>query len=330
MSITKEFDAVISSTIYQENGFKDYRFIAEQVANSLGFTVLRNSEKPGATQQQFENCMKNDFPIFIALIGEKLTENVKNEYQLALKLGLPIITLIKTESDNIISTPVKNNLCSISRYIYEKDCSTFCDCESLYISLKNRLLDYNKTFRQNKINLLKSRSEIYPYTTNMICQAKHLVVLCQKSSTLLLGSRNIDIEERCYSELTKWVELADNKMHFIHIFSKKYTLKELKNNEYTSINKAKEKLLSIMQKTKANISLRTSETLNPCVVADHNMLFSLQLGNTTQYVELPGAFISSKNAEEIINPLKQSGTFYCSNNSENVQNMHSLINKLYS
>ena len=129
--------AVISSTIYQEDGFKDYRFIVSKAAVELGFRVLRNSEDNGATQQAFDACMINDNPLFIAIIGEKLTPNVKREYDTAIKLGLNIITLIKATGDNRhISENTQNNLKSISKYIYEKDCSTFLSCEDLYNSVK--------------------------------------------------------------------------------------------------------------------------------------------------------------------------------------------------
>ena len=76
--------AVISSTIYQEASFIDYRFIADRAAKEMGFTVSRNSEVPGETQTAFDKCMENDSPVFILLLGEVLTDNVKAECEKAL------------------------------------------------------------------------------------------------------------------------------------------------------------------------------------------------------------------------------------------------------
>ena len=141
--------AVISSTIYQEEGFKDYRFVASKAASELGFCVKRNSEDTAATQKDFEDCMINNNPVFIAIIGEKLTPIVKREYELAIKLGLPIITFIKASGDQkAISESTSNNLKSISKYIYEKDCSTFLSCEELYESVKQRLVNHIKSLRE--------------------------------------------------------------------------------------------------------------------------------------------------------------------------------------
>lgn len=320
--------AVISSTIYQENGFKDYRFIVSKAASELGFKVLRNSEDNGATQRAFDACMTNDNPIFIAILGEKLTPNVKKEYEMAIKLGLNIITLIKATGENrSISENTQNNLKSISKYIYEKDCSTFLSCEDLYNSVKKRLQDNIKNLRKQKMKLLKSRIEVYPDTTDMICKAKKLVILCQNSSTLLLGPRDGGVEDQCYNMLIDWLQNAENRMTFIHIFSREKTKEELKKNEYTKKRDAKLNLINIMTSPniKPNIVLRTVEELQPCVVADNNILFSLALGVNTHYIQLPGIFANNDDLNAIINLLKDNGVFNCSNETHNIKKIESLL-----
>ncbi len=324
------YDAVICSTIKQEEGFKDYRFIAERTANEVGYNVLRNSEHGGSTQRKFDNCLRESYPIFIALIGETLTENVLTEYKTALEIGLPILTFIKTNADQVISANVKGNLCRISKYIYEKDCCAFYDCESLYNALKSRLTDYKETVKNRKIEFLQNREDIYPFTADMICQAKSLVVLCQNTSTLLLGARANKVESKCYTQLIDWIRSADEKMEFIHIFSKGKTLSELQNKEYANIKTAKENLISLINDTnvKANILLRTVESLQPCVISDHDILFSLSLGTNVHYIKLPSAFISCQHANAIINSLSISGELFCSNRSDepemNIENLNNF------
>jgi len=322
--------AVISSTIYQEEGFKDYRFVASKAASELGFTVKRNSEDPAATQKDFEECMINNNPVFIAIIGEKLTPNVKREYELALKQGLTIITFIKAHgTSKEVSKSTTDNLKSISKYIYEKDCSTFLSCEELYESVKQRLSKHIKNLREQKIKLLHSRPQVYPITTDMIKEAKQLVILCQNTSTLLLGPRNDGIEAQCYESLVEWLRNSGDNMTFIHIFSKNQTREELTRSEYSKKREAKDNIIDILtsHEVKANIIFKTVENLQPCTVADNNILFSLKMGVNTHYLKVPGLFIKKEDMDTIIDLLKNTGEFYCSN--VNKKEIKKLINALY-
>ncbi len=322
--------AVISSTIYQEEGFKDYRFVASKAASELGFCVKRNSEDTAATQKDFEDCMINNNPVFIAIIGEKLTPLVKREYELAIKLGLPIITFIKASGDKkAISESTSNNLRAISKYIYEKDCSTFLSCEELYESVKQRLVNHIKSLREQKIKLLHNRPDVYPTTTDMITETKKLVILCQNSSTLLLGPRDDGIETQCYNSLINWLKTSDSNMTFIHIFSKEKTQTELTKTEYSKKRIAKENVIDILtsNEVKVNVIFKTAENLQPCTIVDNNILFSLDLGVNTHYVKLPGIFMRKEDTDTIINLLKNTGDFYCSN--ENKKENKKLINALF-
>lgn len=67
--------------------------------------------------------------------------------------------------------------------------------------------------------------------------------------------------------------------------------------------------------------------MQPCTVADNDILFSVDLGINTHNVKLPGSFMKKEDIDTIINQLKNTGEFYCSN--ENKGSIKKLINALY-
>lgn len=266
--------AVISSTIYQEKSFNDYRFAVERAAKDLGFTVMRNSEQPGTTQTKFKNFMKENYPVFILILGDILTANVKDECDLALDLGLTIIPFLKAEKleGKKASEKTLNNMRTISRTYYENDCRTFWDCDELYTDVVAQLKKYLE--EPNKIDCIE-KVDIYPRTKELIDSAKHRIILCQKTSSLLLGYRNKPYEKKFYSEVIKWLQSQDSKVEFLHIFSERETKNELNSAEYIAIEEARKNLEELISnKNNITIHLRTSHNLNPCVIIDNNLLIS--------------------------------------------------------
>ena len=116
---------------------------------------------------------------------------------------------------------------------------------------------------------------------------------------------------------------------FYSYFSKEQTREELKKSEYSKKREAKDNLIDILTspEVKANIIFKTVENLQPCTVADNNILFSLEMGVNTHYLKVPGIFIKKDDIDTIVEMLKNTGDFYCSNANKN-QNKK-LINALY-
>ena len=83
----------ISSVCYKEVGFMDYRFTAYRAASELGFTVIRNPEDTGITQNSFNSVLQQTNPVFILIIGDtEPCEVVKvvDECKLALENDLEV------------------------------------------------------------------------------------------------------------------------------------------------------------------------------------------------------------------------------------------------
>lgn len=306
--------AVISSTIYQEPSFLDYRFIAAKAAKELGFTVNLNSEDSGSTQEEFDDCMNTKSPVFILILGEKLTDNVKTECEKALELGLTIMPFLKTDKREKIPEKTKCNMNYISEYLYCKNCCSFSTCEELYNHVLKRLKEFIASSLSNTIHYLKSRADIYPNTGKIICSAKCKVILCQNTSSLILGYRNNSLEEQWYTKVIKWLKTQNNRISFIHIFSELETSKALKSSEYTAIENARknlEELISI--KDGPHIYFRKSSSIiTPCVVVDNNFSISLTLGASIHYLEVPSRFIKTEDAKSITNILEQEGNAWTS------------------
>ena len=59
----------ISSVQKKEEGFEDYRYMAYLAATEKGFYAVRNPENMGISQEDFEGTLKNEYPVFILLVG---------------------------------------------------------------------------------------------------------------------------------------------------------------------------------------------------------------------------------------------------------------------
>ena len=153
----------------------------------------------------------------------------------------------------------------------------------------------------------------------MICEAKHVVILCQNTSSLLLGYRNDPIEEECYSKMIEWMSSSDKRLEFIHIFSWDKTKNELCNREYLAIDYARKKLERLCSnKNGVRIYLRTSQNLTPCVVADNSFLLSINMGSKAHYFNIQNGFMRNHDVNSIINLLKKEGNAWISNTGSDI------------
>ncbi len=183
----------------------------------------------------------------------------------------------------------------------------------------NKLL-YNTKWEEfdnsNTIIYLKHRKDVYPRTTQLICSAKRIVILCQKTSSLLLGYRNDPNEQDCYYSIINWLNMQDNKSDFIHIFSEQKTKNEYKSNpsEYFSFKEARDNLEKILlRKDGPRIYLRKLKKITPCVVADNNLLISLTMGSNTHFLALQGKVIKLEDVQSITTLLTTDGEAWTSN-----------------
>jgi hypothetical protein len=329
--------AVISSTIYQESGFEDYRFAACLAAQEMGFTVIRNNENPGSTQRSFERCMEEDSPVFIAIIGEDVNKNVATEYRKALENGLYIITLLKVGEDGHISEKTQNKLKSLSFYIYDKDCSTFSNCEKLYEALKKRLAEYIQNLRQKKIHVLRKRDEVYDISCQMIMQAKRRVILCQSTSTLILGPKDGTNENHLYDTIFDWIKTTKNPVQFTHIFSEKKTKEAMGRKMYSRVRSAKANLQEMMgigkkpadDDTAVKLFLYTVDEVRPFVIVDDSMLLQIELRKGEYYYfQVPSSMLWAKDSDALVTDLQaNSGEFFCS--SDDKKYAAAQINAIY-
>lgn len=280
----------ISSVYVREAHFKDYRYTVYRAASDLGYNVYRNPETPGSTQEKFEKFLEQKRPIFVLIIGTVKSELVMDECRKALSLGLPIITLLQKTKSGRISESAKKLMKSISKVTFEKACSTFTDCEDLYVAVQQRLVDYENERKISTASFVPQHPQIYAKTNEIIHQAKKRIILCQRTSTLLLGPRKgVSYEVDFYNALYSWLRKADEDMEFLHIFSLEDTKKALAGNEYNILS-AKNNLIKLYTTDKLKIAstIRSIDnSIMPCVIGDNNLLVLMQLGKQEYNLFLP-------------------------------------------
>lgn len=268
----------ISSVFSREARFKDFRYAAYKAAKDLGYEVYRNPEYTGATQESFEKYLKNKRPIFVLLVGETKSSVVKEECSMALSLGLPIITLLKTTNGKI--TPqTQKIMTSISKATFEKSCSCFSDCEDLYAAVQQRLAEYENERNITTANFIPQHAQIYTSSAEIVQSAKKRVVLCQRTSSLLLGPRKgVSFEKEFYDKIFEWIKTSDDEMELLHIFSCDETKKELKGTNY-NVNIAEKRLVDLCKKAKLSLVIRAvKQEIMPCVICDNDLMVMLHLG----------------------------------------------------
>ncbi|MCH5196756.1 MAG: hypothetical protein J1F28_08575 [Oscillospiraceae bacterium] len=292
----------ISSVYSREASFKDYRYVACKAAEDLGYDVYRNPENIGATQREFEKLLENKRPIFVLLVGQVNSKVVKDECNMALSLGLPIITLLWTENGKI-TTATKRLMNTISKATFEKDCSCFGNCEELYKAIQKRLTAYEAERMITTAKFIPQHAQIYTTSEKIINSAKKRIILCQQTSSVMLGSRSgVKHEQEFYEKLINWIKNASKEMEFLHIFSYCETKSELHNTAY-NCSKAKDELLKICSNKNNNISLvirSTNYSIMPCVICDNNLIVPFKLGMQEYNMFLPHYIIDGSSISRIV------------------------------
>ena len=294
----------------KEDGFKDYRYTAAKVVERLGYIPVRNPEDLGVTQSAFEATLRNDNPIFVLLIGTSDSNVVKRECAIALERGLHIIAFLKT-NESFISDSTKKIMREISERIFDYDCSCFNTCEELDISLTARILEYQSRIMQFRAEFRPEKNHVYEIGTEMIKSAKKRIILCQETSSMILGPREGNfVEKDFYQALLEWIISSRFEMEFIHIYSQSKTNKALQSAEYNLINAKRELKLLLSQKNGCQISFRryTSQKNLAHIIADTNLLLSFFIDNTRHNIFLPHFIVSTNTSKTLISESKGIGT----------------------
>lgn len=293
----------ISSVYTRETSFKDFRYTACKAAEDLGYKVYRNPEDKGSTQREFEQFLENKRPIFVLLVGQVSSKVVKAECNLALSLGLPIITLLWAENGNITAATTKL-INAISKTTFQKDCSCFSNCEELYEAIQKRLAAYEAKRMITTAKFVPQHAQIYTTSKEIIQLAKKRIILCQQTSSVMLGPRaGVKHEQDFYDELTEWIKKAGKDMEFLHIFSRQKTKAELNNNTY-NCSTAKDDLLKICsKKTSPSFSFvirSTMDSVMPCIICDNNLIVPFELGKQEYNLYLPHYITDGASISKIV------------------------------
>lgn len=293
----------ISSVFSREPHFKDYRYAAYRAASDLGYHVYRNPETSGSTQEAFEKYLEQKRPIFILLIGTVESVVVAEECRKALLFGLPIITLLHRTASGKIKEATKKFIRSISKITFEKACSTFVDCEDLYVAVQQRLSDYENERKICTASFIPQHPQIYAKSNDIISHAKKRIILSQRTSSLILGPRKgVSYEMAFYNNLYAWLKKSDEDMEFFHIFSLEDTKKALTGNEYNYL-RARDNLIKLftVDKIKTAFTIRSiDDKISPCVIGDNNLLILMQLGDQEYNLFLPHYITDGSSISKIV------------------------------
>ena len=289
----------ISSVYNREMSFKDYRYTAFKAAEDLGYEVYRNPENIGSTQRAFENLLERKKPIFVLLVGQVSSKAVKEECSYALSLGLPIISLLWTENGKI-SSATKRLMKSISKATFEKDCSCFSDCENLYKAIQKRLTAYEAERMITTAKFIPQHAQIYTTSEKIINCAKKRIILCQQTSSIMLGPRTgVKHEQSFCNCLTSWIKTASKDMESLHIFSYPNTKKEIGNTTY-SWSHAKDELLKICSNRTSLVIRSTKDNIMSCIICDNDIIVPFKLGSQEYNLYLPHYITDGASISKIV------------------------------
>jgi hypothetical protein len=216
--------------------------------------------------------------------------------------------MLKRKDGRITDETIKI-MSEISSSIYNMDCSCFINCEDLYDSLHSQITSLHNQKIKHKIGIKSNKNGVYNSARRMISDAKKRVILCQKTSSLLLGPRAGNNEERYFNDsLFEWLLNGNSTHEFIHLFSKDETANEMKSNEY-DVALSKQRMVALLDNAKVNLSFRaysTSYSLAHMII-DNNMLLSFFIDTSRYNILLPHFITSHDKVQEIIHDSQSIG-----------------------
>ena len=316
----KGFSVCISSVIYKENNFLDYRYTAKCVVEELGMTAVRNPEDVN-TQDNFERVLNEDCDFFVLLLGAVPSETVEQELKKALSRGVSILVFVRTDQQrngHHLPDSIKDSLLKISPELYNTHMTLFENCEELARRLREEL--QSAVFRRVKLSPLIGLDPPIAYTegVQLIREAKYRIVLTQKTSCLILGPRkNINDENEFYDEMVKWLkQKRDQSSFFVHYFSMVETKKAMQSGEY-DLKKARENLQELAPLFKDNnYSMRYTDQMDavPHLIGDTGIGLNFWIGNDRYYLFLPCFLTKDRELQKIISRVQRMGNPISMNN----------------
>lgn len=310
------FTVCISSVIVKEQNFLDYRYTAKTIVEKLGMEAIRNPEDV-RNQYNFESVLSEDCDFFVLLLGKEPSNMVEKELKIALSRGLPILVFVKTTATSRTKSKLPDNvrksLQAISPELFNTHITTFQDCEGLARVLEDEL--HASMLRKIKLTPLIGIDPPIAYTegVKLIREAKYRIVLCQRTSCLILGPRRGNsVEEIFYNELLKWIDTERNpQAYFVHYFSLAETKKALHTGEY-DLQNAKDNLIRIASKftpDNNNFILRCTEELEavPHLIGDTGIGLNFWIGKERYYLFLPCFLTKDSELQGIITSVQRMG-----------------------
>ncbi len=266
--------ALIGEQNPETHKFEHELFVLKMAAESLGF----DTERIDVSAMDSNKKKDGNSPKIILLIAEKWDDHILEfvEEKVYKEQPIPIVVFSKPSRRN---KHAPGNLFIVNE--------PYTDSESLYEKAQKRLIEFNNSRKADTAKILnKKDSNIYKLSKEFIKRASHRVIVCQNSSTLILGARNKDSYEIEFLDAIETFSKKGNA-EFTHIFSISDTKKSLNDNQYET-GEAKRALQTFLETVKCTCRFALlKEKIVPFVVADYNLLFRLQLGNQVYNVELP-------------------------------------------
>ena len=305
----------ICSVQEKEAGFEDYRYMAYLAASSLGFEAIRNPERDGMTQKEFELCLRTQYPVCIFIVGTAGSNVVNEEIKLALKKCLPMLIFIKKQN-GIISEESEELIRKLSDVSYNYECTTFSSCEELYKQVCERLKSYILDKASKHAVLQKDVAFAYRANTELLKKSKRQIAIYQNTSILLLGPRKgCQYENEFYKELTEWLVKNQNEnISFVHVFNWDSILKEKQIN-YNNYNLeiAKENFMSIYRQYETendSLNIRYSHVHDvvPYVITDTNLVFIIPIEGERFSIELPANIMKEREINTILDEITRKTT----------------------
>lgn len=304
--------ACISSVIHRESGFLDYRYLVKCILEKYQIEGIRNYEdiRP---QSNFEAEIRDSCDLFVLLLGSRISKVVKNELEIAMRRGVPTMVFIKTNYDKKgqLHMPKNTKDFLVKNYpgLYFEERIYFDTIEKLGTLLEDQL----KVFLKQKYNISPviglDPPVAYTEGVKLLVQARHRIVLVQRSSIFLLGPRNGNAPEKVfYGKLMEWLGRGGEGKYFLHYFSRRDTSNEMKTKDY-DISEAKKRALNILKSGNMRCILRASDKLQTVtnLICDTGLGLNFYIGNNRYYLFLPCFLTKERELEGIVSSIGKMG-----------------------
>ena len=293
---------------FESQKSQDYCFVLRMAAEALGFeaSIYHMNEQNASSRLEKEYKINAPYiPKIIFFLFED--GNDESIFQLICQKLHPHICLFTCKKNPKVEALYQ----VMQSNSFSSDLFDFENLEELHQKAKNSLIKFNNSRRSSIATVNTSGADIYTLSRKLINDAKHHVILCQNTSSLLLGARQgSHYAEQCFNdalwELPNKGDL-DSSFTFTHIFSKKKTRDVIKSKSKSSeydLDSAQKDLKEFILNAKFKCYfICINKEFPPFVIADFNLIFRLQLGDQKFNIELPHSISDlSHFKEQLQNP----------------------------